>query len=244
MPRSKACYNTCPLKKQESIISISRCIALLLLILFSQLNYSQSFSKLWGAATYFGRYNQLLYTVEPQIRLIDSANRYDQSLLNAGIGQTIMPQLQIWLGQTYINYADTNNIAEDIESVVLNEYRIWEQVVWRRPFFESLALRSRLEQRHAFDNAEWAVRFRERGFWTIPLNETLSFALNDEFFLNLKSAPWVTTPFFDQNRLFIGIFYKFTPNIGVNISYMNQYINKINKEYNNGIVLNLIIYAF
>src|SRR3990167_2222136 len=206
---------------------------------FSHISYSNGFSKLWGAATYFGHYNQLLYTLEPQIRLIDRPEKYDQSLLNSGIGTKIMSPFQIWLGQTYINYLGTNDIAEDVGRAVLNEYRIWEQIMWHRPFSEELASRTRLEQRRAFQSAEWAVRFRERAYWTIPFNETLSFALSDEFFLNLKSVSWVTTSTLDQNRIFIGFFYKFTSNLGLNISYINQYINKRTKEYNNGIVLNL-----
>ena len=48
---------------------------LLLLGIFSQSVYSQSFSKLWGSATYFGRYHELLYMVEPQIRLIDRSKK-------------------------------------------------------------------------------------------------------------------------------------------------------------------------
>ena len=213
-----------------------------LLNIFSQAVYSQSFSKLWGTFTYFGHYDKLLYMIEPQIRFIDKSNAYDQTLLNTGIGKAIKPQWQIWLGQTYINYAEPNDITTDVSSVLHNEYRIWEQVVWQKPFFDKLASRTRLEQRRAFQTPEWAVRFRERLYWTIPLNNALAFVLSDEFFVNFNSVPWVTTSTFDQNRLFVGFFYKFTPNIGLNITYLNQYINRSPKEYNNGLVLSLILY--
>ncbi|MBP6918741.1 MAG: DUF2490 domain-containing protein [Legionellaceae bacterium] len=214
------------------------------LSLISQLVFSESYTKLWGLASYFGQYEQLLYAVEPQIRLVDSAGTYEQSLLNAGIGTTIKPQLQIWLGQTYTNYSDNNNVAEDVENVVSNEYRVWEQIMWRRPFSDEFASRLRVEQRRAFQTSEWAVRLRERAYWTIPVNEMISFALNDEIFLNLKSVPWVATSTFDQNRVFVGIYYKFTPNIGLNVSYMNQYIARDPVEVNNGLVLNLIAYMY
>ena len=209
---------------------------------FSSLLYAQDFTKLWGLATYFGRYEKLLYTIEPQIRLVARNDAYEQTLLNGGIGTTFLPDWQIWLGQTYTNYSKPNNIAEDVGNVVLNEYRIWEQLLWRRPFLEKWASRTRLEQRRAFQSSEWAIRVRERGYYTYPLNEKISFALSDELFLNLKSVPWVATPFLDQNRLFIGLFYRFTPNVGLNVSYMNQYIPRVPAEINNGIVFNLITY--
>ncbi len=223
---------------------ISRLVIAGVLSLISQLVFSESYTKLWGLASYFGQYEQLLYAAEPQIRLVDSAGTYEQSLLNAGIGTTIKPQLQIWLGQTYTNYSDNNNVAEDVENVVINEYRVWEQIMWRRPFSDDFASRLRVEQRRAFQTSEWAVRLRERAYWTIPVNETISFALNDEIFLNLKSVPWVTTSTFDQNRVFVGIYYKFTPNIGLNVSYMNQYIARDPAEVNSGLVLNLIAYMY
>ena len=223
---------------------ISRLVIVGLLSLIPELCFSESYTKIWGLASYFGKYEQLLYMVEPQIRLVDSAGTYEQSLLNAGIGTIIKPQLQIWLGQTYTNYSDNNNVAEDVQNVVINEYRIWEQITWQRPFSDEFASRLRLEQRHAFESSEWAVRLRERAYWTIPLNERFSLALNDEIFLNLKLVPWVSTSTFDQNRLFVGIYYKLTPNIGLNVSYMNQYIARESVEVNNGLMLNLIAYMY
>lgn len=223
---------------------IVRLVVLCLCIFSSQFVHSQNFTKFWGLISYFDHYDQLLYTIEPQIRLIDRAETYDQTLFNGGVGTKITSEWQFWLGQTYINYSRTNNIAEDVENAVVNEYRVWEQLVWHRPFSDEFASRLRLEQRRAFQSSEWAVRIRERAYWTIPLNETISFALNDEFFLNLKSVPWVASSTFDQNRIFVGLYYKFTSNVGVNVSYVNQYIPRTPVEMNSGLVLNLIAYMY
>ena len=35
------------------------------LSLISQLVYSESYTKLWGLASYFGKHDELLYAVEP-----------------------------------------------------------------------------------------------------------------------------------------------------------------------------------
>ena len=223
---------------------ISRLILAVILGFIALPGFSNSYNKLWGTASLFYQYKQLLYTVEPQLRLVNRAGIYEQSLLNAGIGTTIRPQLQLWLGQTYSNYSDRNNVSEDVGNTVTNEYRIWEQLLWKRPFSDEFSSRLRLEERRAFEASAWAVRIRERAYWTIPLTETVSSALNDEIFLNLKSVRWVSTSTLDQNRLYLGIFYKFTPTIGLNISYMNQYIARHPVEINNGLILNLIAYMY
>src|SRR3990167_3163714 len=149
-------------------------------ILISQLSYGEDFTKFWGLLSYFGRYEDVLYTIEPQLRLINRTKTYEQSLFNIGIGKIIIPEWQIWLGQTYINYLALNDVAEDVGNGVVNEYRIWEQVIWHRPFTDVFSSRIRLEQRRAFQSSEWATRLRWRDYWTIPLNNTISFALNNE----------------------------------------------------------------
>lgn len=215
-------------------------VSMTLFGLIAQAAYATvSYTKFWGLATYYGRYEQLLYTIEPQIRLATIPGVYDQTLLNTGIGKTVIPQLQLWLGQTYVNYS-VNNDVEDVSLVTANEYRIWEQMMWRKPFIDQFASRLRLEQRRAFQNNKWAVRLRERAYWTFPINDSISIALNNEFFLNLNNVPWIDTSIFDQNRFFGGIYYKISSKIGVNISYMNQFIPRVPFEVNHGLVLNLI----
>lgn len=223
---------------------ILRLVAIFTCIIVCKCSFCQSFGKLWGLASYFSKYDKLLYTIEPQIRLIDRVGVYEQSLLNSGVGVKLTPTFQFWLGQTYTNYSNINNISEDVTKVTLNEYRIWEQIMWHQPFSDILASRFRVEQRRVFQSSEWSIRIRERAYLTIPLQNSLSFALSDEIFLNAKLAPWVSTSTLDQNRLFVGVFYNFTHNTGLNISYLNQTIARTPLEVNNGIVLNLVAYMY
>jgi hypothetical protein len=210
------------------------------LSLFSHGAYSKTYSKIWGSASYASKYKDLLYMAEPQVRVVDTSEKYEMSLLNAGIGKTIIPDLQLWFGQTYINYALRNNIEEDV-NLTTSEYRIWEQLLWRRPFNDELASRTRLEQRRAFQSSNWALRLRERAYWTKPINDKYSFIVNDEVFLNLTYVPWVSTAFLDQNRGCIGLLFKISSDIGLAVSYMNQYIPRVPIEYNNAVVFNLMI---
>jgi len=205
--------------------------------------YSESsYQKLWELVTYSGKYKEFFYQIEPQIRLINRNDGYEQFLINVGGGVGITTKLQFWLGQSYINTSASNTISEDIAPDSLNEYRNWQQLFWTNTYrANTIALRSRLEERYSFENAPWAMRLRERGYWTIPFTEHQSLVLSDEFFLNFKLVPWITTKTLDQNRAFIGILENLTPDTSFIISYMNQYIFKSIPENNHAIVLNIFI---
>ena len=203
---------------------------------------SNSFNKFWGLITINGNYQQLYYMVEPQIRLVDRDTSYEQSMLNAGGGIDIAPKLQLWLGQTITNFSPYNAVTEDVASNDLNEYRLWQQLLWTNIYSTgSVVFRSRLEERKSFENAPWATRFRERGYWTIQLTNQQSLVLSDEFFINLKTVPWIVTKTFDQNRAYIGILQKMTPTTSFSVSYMNQYLSRVPLEINHAIVLNVFV---
>ena len=58
----------------------------------------------------------------------------------------------------------------------------------------------------------------------------------DEVFVNLKSTDWGTVQGFDQNRGFVGIGYRFNPNILTEIAYMNQFIQTAKDDRMNHIL--------
>ena len=211
--------------------------------LASAMLYSKtSDDKLWELVTYTGKYKQFLYQVEPQIRLINRPNAYEQFLANISGGMNVTPNLQFWLGQTFASTSLGNTAAEDISRKALNEYRNWQQFFWTTTYHaNTIALRSRLEERYSLEEAPWAIRLRERGFWTMPVTKRQSLVLSDELFLNLKLVPWITTKTLDQNRAYIGILQNLTANTAFTISYMNQYLFKSRPESYHAIVLNIFI---
>jgi hypothetical protein len=200
-----------------------------------------SFTKLWGLYTINGRYNNVLFLVEPQLRLVNREGVYEQLLINEGIGFWARNNLQLWLGQTIVNNNPSNDIAEDISNVITGEYRLWQQL----SFFDKNILghfqfRNRLEERHPENSSIWSIRFRDRIYWTIPLAKNQSLYISDEFFINVKTTTWITTKTFDQNRLFLGIQQQVTPKLSFTISYLNQYLTRTPAEIDHGIVFNLI----
>lgn len=217
-------------------------VCILLYLVSTATQSDNSFGKFWGLITYNANYQKFYYMLEPQIRLVYRNEPYEQFMLNAGGGIDIASKLQLWLGQTISNFSPYNNVTEDVASNDLNEYRLWQQLLWTDIYSTgSVVFRSRLEERKSFNDTLWAARFRERGYWTIQFTNYQSLVLSDEFFINVKTVPWIVTKTFDQNRAYIGILQKMTPTTSFSISYMNQYLSRTPVEINHAVVLNIFV---
>lgn len=178
--------------------------------------------------------------VEPQIRWVDRRPAYEQFMLNAGGGVSLNSKLQVWVGQTYSDYARRDDITDDVSDRVTEEYRNWQQVIWI-PIPHSVLLRSRLEERRSFENPRWGVRLRERLYWQTPFSNNTSLVLSDEFFINVNHVPWIRTSTLDQNRAYAGIQQKLTSTFSMNVSYMNQNIFRKRPESNPAVVVNFYV---
>ena len=175
--------------------------------------------KDWSSFTLTGNYNWFLYNVEPQLRLINADNPFNQFLINAGGGRQVLPFLELWLGQTM------TTTSQDASDRSLEEYRTWEQAIMKFDILSAkLISRTRLEQRKSLDFPNWAGRIRERLMLTIPLTENMSLAIGDEVLLNTKRPDWITTGTWDQNRAYIGVVQQLSNNLFLNVGYMNQHI--------------------
>lgn len=201
---------------------------------------TQNFTKEWTLFTFNGHYDDFLFYVEPQLRLVNRTGVFEQFLFNIGGGKEVLPHIQFWLGNTATNYGLNNELVTDVTRGVDSEYRPWQQIILTdQNKFGSFLFRNRLEERHANDKGQWSARFRERTYWTIPLTHYQDIVISDEFFFNVKKAHWITTKTFDQNRVYFGIQQHVTKNFNFSVCYMNQYINKrIIPEDNNVFVLN------
>ncbi len=204
-------------------------LMILLLFLASPTAWSLvSTNKFWIPVTLNGNYGTLLYFVEPQFRFVEPRtpefNRrnsiFNQFLGNFALGHEIMPELQLWFGQTI------TTIAQDAIEASSEEYRIWEQLIWNHSTQQNIQINSRFraEQRKSLDFPQWAFRIRERLIFNFPLTQNMSYELSDEILYNLNSVPWVDTTAWDQNRIYIAIVQRFSEQYAFAIGYMNQYL--------------------
>lgn len=174
--------------------------------------------KIWDTFTFTKKNNQWLYQVEPQLRIDDQSNTFDQFLLNAGFGYQVYSKGSIWLGSTYVTTAlDTSG--------PLYEYRLWQQFLYTNQFKDlNFIWRSRLEERYLQHKSSEAYRFRNRFFAIHPFYRSLDFSSYYEVFINLNHPNWLATNTLDQHRLFIGLSQKASFILTVHCGYLYQVI--------------------
>ena len=140
------------------------------------------------------------------------------------------------------------------------EHRIWEQLIINHNLaFVPVQHRFRLEQRfignHRLVNNEFSIngnRFANRLRYfnrsIIPFNGSKPFTrgmfgvLQNEIFLNLGNKSGVNGKFFDQNRLYLAMGYRFSSKFDIDAGYLNQYISGANNTISNGHILQVASY--
>jgi hypothetical protein len=181
---------------------------------------AQQAEKMWSLLTLSGDYGRIVYYIEPQLRLIYRDNQFQQFLTNAGMGYKVVPNWQIWFGQTFS--AD----SQDAVAGSFDEYRLWQQIIWKcRLPSVSLISRTRFEERKSLFFSDWAYRLRQRALLNKPLINNLSIVISNEIFLNINKASWIITNRLDQNRAYLGIEQHLSENTYLGVGYMNQYLS-------------------
>ena len=192
--------------------------------------------KMWSLVTLSGNYGNVVYYVEPQMRLVyldNRDNRFQQFLTNAGMGYKVAANLQLWFGQT-ISAASQDAVAGSTD-----EYRLWQQVLWlqRHPLL-SVISRTRFEERKSLDFSDWAYRLRQRVLFNKPLTSKFSIVISDEIFFNMNKVSWILTDRLDQNRAYLGVEQRLSEHTYLGIGYMNQYLSTPITQYNHVLWLN------
>ncbi len=201
---------------QIKIISLSLLLANIPLPVVA----AQQAEKMWSLLTLSGDYGKIVYYIEPQLRLIYRDNPFQQFLANAGMGYKVIPNWQIWFGQTFS--AD----SQDAVAGSFDEYRLWQQIVWKRRFPSvSLISRTRFEERKSLFFSDWAYRLRQRLLLNKPLTNHLSLVISNEIFFNMNGASWIITDRLDQNRAYLGVEQQISEITYLGLGYMNQYLS-------------------
>ena len=165
---------------------------------------------------------------EVQYRSFNFVGNTDQLLLRTGIGYNLSENNNnLLLGYGFIY--NEPYIAGSKEKTSFNEHRIYQQFITRQVFGRlSLQHRYRFEQR--FLNDDFRLRLRYFLSSNIALNrkklvdKTFYLSAYNEIFVNTKSA------YFDRNRLYGGLGYKFSQWIRTEAGFMNQTTNNASQN--------------
>ena len=166
---------------------------------------------------------------EYQWRRADGFNDWQQSLARVGLDYKLNPNCTISGGYGWIisyPYGSQPIAAQT------HENRLWQQVNLKAQYGAiQIQHRYRLEQR--FIDTIYRQRIRYRAQCIIPLQKTyiaqgegLFMNVNDEVFLGFGKG--IGKNILDQNRFIAAVGYKFSPNLNVQMGYLNQFVIKAN----------------
>jgi len=135
-------------------------------------------------------------------------------MIRPAVGWQVTEQFSLWGG-----YAWTPIVKPTSRS----EHRAWTQAIYvAQAFGGTFTQRLRIESRFIEGVSATALRLRYQARLALPiaLENALSLVAYDEIFLSLNDTNPAITSGFDQNRLFLGVFHRFSPQLGLDIGYL------------------------
>lgn len=184
--------------------------------------------------TWWGYFNQTRFTersglwVDLQVRLNEVVEQKAVSIARVGYTYFISNNVRLTAGYGYITQFALNDQSPNVP-----EHRPWQQIQWfDRKEKLSMAQYFRVEERFVRQTANGALtdestftwRFRYNIFVSFPLRgqagqvKTPFFFINDELLINAGEN--IVNNYFDQNRLFTGLGYQFTPGLNAQLGYL------------------------
>lgn len=181
--------------------------------------FSNTFQTDFGGSPY-------LAFLEVAPRTKHDNGEFGQVIVRPLLGYKVTQKLQLWLGYTW---QGEYNPQTDFD-LATND--VMQQLQWIDNLTPQLNFqyRFRLEQRiFAHEDTGHRMRHRFRFVYSIPDTKAYLIA-SDEFFFYFNSinhgrlAPAVQSGV-NQNRSYVGIGYKLTPQLNVDTGYQLQYVN-------------------
>lgn len=203
---------------------------LILIILVPFTAFSQK-SDLGNWFIYFGdkKINEKFnWHHEVQYRNFNFVGDTEQLLLRTGVGYNLTENNNnIHLGYAFI-YSEPY-LTDTEQKTNFNEHRIYQQFITRQSFGRTgIQHRYRFEQR--FTEDDFRLRFRYLLGFNIAINtpqmhdKTIYLTAYNEIFINTEQN------YFDRNRIYGGIGYRFTSKLRSEIGFMNQKSNDVSRN--------------
>ncbi|AMR33818.1 hypothetical protein A0256_21445 [Mucilaginibacter sp. PAMC 26640] len=167
-----------------------------------------------------------------QLRSADRFDYFSALLLRSALNYNFNKKHAVALGYAYKG----DWMHEDGERTQSAENRTYQQYLYNfKAGKVELSARFRQEQRFVKEEGEVAFSQRSRGFISaqIPLIADTGFtkglytAIQNEIFLNVQNKGKVNGSFFDQNRSFISLGYRWSKKIDTEFGYMCWYQKEI-----------------
>lgn len=184
---------------------------------------------MWLSNTYqtdFGGSPYLAF-LELAPRTKNDNNDFSQVIVRPLVGYKVTQKLQLWLGYTW---QGEYNDQTDFE-LATNDFM--QQLQWIDNWTPQLNFqyRFRLEQRFFAHESDAGHRMRHRFRFVYTLPDTKAYLIGiDELFvyfnsLNDSRMEHSVQAGINQNRTYVGVGYKLTPQLNIDTGYQLQYVN-------------------
>ncbi len=210
-------------------------LASALILCFCSSAFSQENSDLGAWYMYFGnlRFTDSPWAIhgEVQYRNHNLMGDLEQLLLRTGLQYNLKSgQASFLAGYASIT---TGDAGESVST--FHENRIYQEVIMRQKLGKvGIQHRYRYEQRW-IDDQEFRTRFRYFISVSVPLNNkelidkgALYLQLYDEVFIN-GERPSENVQYFDRNRLYLGLGYRTSKNLALQLGMMEQTTSNFSK---------------
>lgn len=216
--------------------------ALIGLLLYTASAFAQKYeSQGWVFITHTHKLNTKFdFLGDIQARSSDWHVRTNTLLLRAALSYNLNKKNSIGIGSAY----KTDREGKMYAFEYTKEYRIFQQYMLQYGFSNvEFVVRGRLEQRWITENStQFSQRGRIFASAQVPLfanhgfKHGLYLGLQNELFLNLINKKNVNGTYFDQNRTFLSIGYRWNTLIDSEIGYMYWYQDERGNSFRRNVI--------
>ena len=184
----------------------------------------------WGSLTLHGDFkflrpdlDKLEWLIMNQSRTRDDSSkgtRFTENLLFSQIGYNVTDNASFWLGYVH-------DWIHPLNKTAFQESRPYQDFLWRQKFDDfKFTARSRFEQRINETSGNTGLRARQllQLSHPLPFMNGLSAYVGDEVLFYINNTTFGKQGF-SENRIFSGLSYDFTKQVGVDLGYMGQYVD-------------------
>jgi hypothetical protein len=217
-------------------MKIKHIVILSFLLIFVKPSFAQTneFSG-WGAWFHSQKLSQHWgLHLDAQFRSADNISYLKNTLIRPGVTYHFNKSSSATVGYLFTYTHNKTATANTYRP----EHRIWEQYIKSHKIGKNTQLshRLRLEQRFVTklgtQNEYFAQRLRYFARAVVPLKKDSVFTrgafvgLQNEVFMNVQNKHKVNNHFFDQNRAYAAIGYRFSKMVDLETGYLNQYVKQ------------------
>ena len=217
-------------------------IIILITLLTTNVFFGQSKLGSWNILNANLRINEKWSVFgETQLRSLSFYNEFHYYEVKTGGNFKINKQFSATSGfGSYNTYSEGENFKNPIQN---KEIRTWIQFNMKSTL-GILNIEHRYRAEQLFTSNGFRNRYRYRLGTTIPINNEV--VKEKTFYLNVWNELFFTNrePFFERNRLFVGLGYEFDKHLAMQTGYIHQFDYKINDEIGSDFLNIAILYNF